>query len=145
MVRKAVDDSRARRTRLVTIAVSFLLSLIYIDVLTSTIACSEDSEGGGTGGSLSDAQVDAPHDSDLPDSPSDGETDAPLTDAPLTDAPPDSDLPDSSLIDAPIDATPIDAGIDATPVDAMPVDAMPVDAAFPVDAAPIPVDAPPDA
>lgn len=129
MVRKATDDARARRTRLVTIAVSFLLSLVYVDVLTSTIACSEDQEGGADAGN----QTDAPHDSDLPDSPGDAETDAPLTDAPLTDAPADSDLPDSSLIDAPIDATPIDAGIDATPVDAgidaTPIDAMPVDAA----------------
>lgn len=134
MVRKAADDTRARRTRLVTIVVSFLLSLVYVDVLTSTIACSEDTEGGG--GNQADAQVDAPHDSDLPDSPGDAETDAPLTDAPVADAPPDSDLPDSSLIDAPvdalIDATPIDAGIDAS-----------IDAA--IDAAPIPVDAPPDA
>lgn len=134
MARKVDDNVRARRTRLVTIAVSFLLSLIYIDVLTSTIACSEDSEGGG--GSQADAQVDAPQ-----DSPTDGKPDGPLTDAPedgpLTDAPPDSDLPDSSLIDAPVDAL-----IDA-PIDALDIDAAVVDAA--IDAPPIPVDAAPDA
>ncbi|MFO0571079.1 MAG: hypothetical protein U0263_35930 [Polyangiaceae bacterium] len=161
---------RVRRARVVTIVVSFLLSIVYVDVLTATVACSSNEEGaacsrdtdckgdrvcdngkcvavdsGSPIDSGSDAALDAPSDAQATDAPADVETDGLLADAES-----DAEPTDAPLVDALADGPPVDATlVDAPPVDAALVDAPPVDAALvdapPIDAPPPPIDAPIDA
>lgn len=153
---------RARRARVVTIVVSFLLSIVYVDVLTATVACSSNDDEGAActrdtdckgdrvcdngkcvatdSGSPIDSGSDAAAtDGQVTDALADVETDGLLTDAPL-DNEGDSEPTDALLADAPGDAPLVDAPlVDAPLVDAPLVDAPLIDAPL-IDAAP--VDAP---
>jgi hypothetical protein len=133
--------------------VSFLLCLVYVDVLTTT-SCSKDDPVNMTGADAADLPPDgvAVVDSKPADGiAADAEDDTALADAPTdspADTPTDTGEPDG-LLDAPVDTMiMVDAGVDAPPIpiDAMefPIDAMEIDAPpFIVDAPPFVVDAPP--
>ncbi len=149
------NPGRWRRRPVVTL-VSFLLCLVYVDVLT-TSACSNEETVSPTPGPDAQVTSDGPAVDTKPadttvDSPADSENDTALADAPtdttsdgLTDVPVDGGV-DADLIDAPpsVDADLIDAppSVDADLIDAPPpvdadlIDAPAVDAEFFVDAAP---------
>jgi len=127
----------------VTLLVSFVLCLVYVDVLTATVACSSDESHGslvGDSGATPDAPFDASaHDSGGSDASHDASGDVLVTDADL-DAEPGDAAPDA-LVDAPADAlvlsdsapdapalldAAVDGALDATPLpDASLVDGPP--------------------